>query len=475
MATTTRPAKTRRSAPATAPVPGAGWGEQRFPDLPYTSFHRSGLLIPRQGHDDLAETFSSSVSQRAKASLGRALHLRRPKKNVREVFEKLHLIDLRAPGPPPRDADGRTGMYAAPESMGIASAFLRSQQQVDDLLSEVGDEFEFVPDFPLSLPCRVALDEAPARRSHGSGGVTAEWPADSGIALAHRRGVRGAGVLVAVLDTGVDADHDEFRGRRITHRYVSFFPNHRDWPPRDVRGFDVDGHGTHVSGILCGRTLGVAPEASLHVAGVIESETTLTSITRVVAGLQWVMRQFSRPEHERLPGVLNLSLGFPAELPGVDASRFQQRWRTLQLIIRALAQANILTVAAIGNGGPRDYGYPGAFPEALGVGAVDFGGKLANFSGSGPVREFGGLAKPDVVGYGVDINSAIERDYDGVSIYQRLNGTSMAAPYVAGIAALYRSHYPHDDVAATLDRLRQQALPLKQGTKAVGAGLARYR
>src|SRR5262249_40781242 len=150
----------------------------------------------------------------------------------------------------------------------------------------------------------VQVDDVPANRSR-TVLDRREWPEESGVQQAHDRGVRGASVLVGVLDTGVDADHSEFAGQRINFRYVSLQPNSPYWPPRDCRGFDTSGHGTHVCGIVGGRSVGVAPESQLYVASVIESETIFTSLTRVAAGLNWLFRQFTRPDNEHLPAVLS--------------------------------------------------------------------------------------------------------------------------------------------------------------------------
>ena len=77
-------------------------------------------------------------------------------------------------------------------------------------------------------------------------------------------------MLIGVLDTGCDADHIQLRQKRIDFRYV---PHHSESDNlREVRGFDVDGHGTHVCGIIAGRHIGVAPGADLMVVSVIESE-----------------------------------------------------------------------------------------------------------------------------------------------------------------------------------------------------------
>ena len=77
--------------------------------------------------------------------------------------------------------------------------------------------------------------------------VNREWPEECGINPAHAQGIKGAGVMLGILDTGMDADHPEHQDRLIQFRYVSLFPNSPQNPARDVRGFDPDGHGTHVA------------------------------------------------------------------------------------------------------------------------------------------------------------------------------------------------------------------------------------
>ena len=105
------------------------------------------------------------------------------------------------------------------------------------------------------------------------------------------------------------------------------------------------------------------------------------------------------------------------------------------------------------------------------MGAVDFQNKLATFSGSGtPPNE---ASKPDLVGYGVDVYSSVERDYDGRSLYYPMSGTSMATPYVAGIAALYRCLNPMLTAEQVKDLMLANAQPL--GVEGTGAGLVRVR
>lgn len=278
--------------------------------------------------------------------------------------------------------------------------------------------------------------------------------------------------MIGVLDTGVDADHVEFDGKRINYRYVSLFPHHPQFGSRDIRGFDLDGHGTHVCGIMCGQNIGIAPEAELFVASVIESETTLTSLIRVSAGLNWLLAQFSKPERQYRPAILNISLGFPSSSPGINPTDYQNRLNLMERLIRTLRKFNVLPVCAIGNDGPGNFGYPGAFDRVLGIGAVDFENKVASFSGGGIVGN--SLVKPNLVGYGVGIYSSVERDYDGNSIYQRFNGTSMASPYVAGVGALYRCKYPGLNVDRIEELLIGNALVLS-GQNNIGNGLAVFK
>ena len=134
-----------------------------------------------------------------------------------------------------------------------------AQQSIDAL------GYEIIPDIQLSLPRPMCSGEIFRRRKQ------ILWPVQSGIHQAHENGITGKGVLIGVLDTGCDADHIQFRKKPIDFRYVPFRAGSDNL--REVRGFDVDGHGTHVCGIIAGQHIGIAPGADLMVASVIESET----------------------------------------------------------------------------------------------------------------------------------------------------------------------------------------------------------
>ena len=389
------------------------------------------------------------------------------------LAERLEHLGLRPPSPARRQArQGRAkGRYMPLGGLDVTVADVPSEKTIDDAKGELSEEYDVVPDFDLML---VAPERAEGTVIRGLSVLAApEWPEASGVRKAHAAGIKGGGVRIGVLDTGVDADHCELSHRTITYRYIPFFPMSPNWSPRDVRGFDVDGHGTHVCGIAAGSKMGVAPECTLHVASVIESETTKTSLIRVTYGLNWLLEQFSLPPHADQPAIVNMSLGFPSKAPkDITKSEFKQRIEAMRLIMQTLLNANVLPVVAMGNGGASTWGYPAAFAEALSVGAVDFKGKVAKFSGGGTIAGVG--SKPDIVGHGVAVYSSLERSYDNDCVYTRLSGTSMAAPYVAGIAALYWCMHPNLDALAIRDMVLGKARKLPGSKTRVGTGLARF-
>ena len=340
-----------------------------------------------------------------------------------------------------------------------------SQQMAERARTLLEPDHLIVPDLQLSLP-RPALVRNHQRLPH----QRAEWPAESGVAAAHQNGIFGQGVLVGVLDTGCDADHYELRNKVIDFRYVPLDPT---WDPvRACRGFDVDGHGTHVCGIIAGRHVGIAPKVELMVASVIESETLRTSLERVVIALDWMLSKFRLEENLNKPVIINLSLGF-RQPPGEDETFTAMLQGMQQIFSTLVADFDVLPVVAIGNEGPGTLRAPAYFQEAMSVGAIDRALQPASFSGGG-LSPFTQQVEPDIAGYGVDILSSFERDIRNRSHYVRLSGTSMAAPYVTAIAALTAAANPGLRGAALRDHLQRQALHLDALPDRVGVGLARY-
>ncbi|MEA1962217.1 MAG: S8 family serine peptidase [Bacillota bacterium] len=222
---------------------------------------------------------------------------------------------------------------------------------------------------------------------------------------------RGAGAVVAVLDTGIDYNHSDLKNNVIDGK--SFISSEKDY-------MDEHGHGTHVAGTIAanGKLLGVAPEAKLLAVKVLDRNGS-GSYTGIAQGLDWV-RTWRGPNHEKVQ-VVNMSLG--GTMPEA----------TLHRAITKAVQAGITIVCAAGNSGDgnkqtREISYPAYYPETLAVGAVDLQSGAANFSNSND--------RIDVVAPGVDTYSTYPKNR-----YVKLSGTSMATPHLSGAAALIRARW----------------------------------
>ena len=372
--------------------------------------------------------------------------------------------------------DNLKGLYRDLDSIGVTVAHFADEATCAQVVSQLAEGYDFVGDFDLAMPSPIAAaGEEEENILFNTPAEDDDWREESGITEAHEKGVKGRGVMLGVLDTGIDIDHDNFRVGNRPNRNVPFvhIPAHRPNNIRRVRGFDTDGHGTHVCGILRGRNTGVAPLADMCVASVLESETTTTSFIRVLVGLQWLMRIFSGDVNKNRPAIINLSLGFPPVCPpNMGKEEYKNAETALRTIIRALDRANVLIVAAIGNDGESLYRLPGVYHEVLAVGAVDYSKQVPTFSGcAGPHGN-----KPDLVGYGVDVLSSWARTHKNDSTYKRLSGTSMAAPYVSGLAALYWSREPNLTSRQIRDAIFSEAQALRDAghPHRFGRGLAVY-
>jgi serine protease AprX len=334
----------------------------------------------------------------------------------------------------------------------------------------LGQDFVVTPDVLLAAP--PPPPEATSRivrQPELNEQTEYRWPERSGVQAAHEAGIFGEGVVIGVFDTGCDADHAEFIEQTVDFVYV---------PPggglqRSVRGFATDWHGTHVAAIAAGRRRGIAPEATLLAAGVIESESYESSLRRLATAMDWFQRRLESKELEASPAILNLSLGFPGRL--LASPQIRPALVAVRLLLAHLIDVyRVLVVAAVGNDGPSGAPLaPAFFPDVLSVGAISLDDAPAPFSCGGPgPSPYEMIDTPDVVGYGVDIMSAMQRDVPGVSWYRTASGTSMAAPYVSGIAALVASDtgLQGSDLA---DQLKHHAIPLSHPPARVGSGLAR--
>lgn len=260
----------------------------------------------------------------------------------------------------------------------------------------------------------------------------------------------GSGIRLAVLDTGIDLQHPDFAGRRIVSR--SFVDG------EDVQ--DGNGHGTHCAGIACGPRepavpprYGVAGEAELYVGKVL-SDVGGGADGGVLEGINWAIEQQCT--------VVSMSLGSTVAPEAPYSIIFEEVAR------RALAAGTVL-IAAAGNDSERPeviapVSHPANCPSIFAVGAVDSSLQVAPFSCGGLVEEGGqvDLAAPGV---------AIRSSWPGEQQYHSLSGTSMATPFVAGIAALYAQAEAQARGRALLHLVVQGARRLTQPSRDVGAGL----
>ncbi|WP_418958229.1 S8 family peptidase [Streptomyces tritici] len=230
----------------------------------------------------------------------------------------------------------------------------------------------------------------------------------------------GRGVSVFVLDTGIDYDHTEYDGR-------TYFGYDAIGDGRE--GADCNGHGTHVAGTVGGDTFGVARSADLVSVRVLNCEGS-GSWSGIIAGFDYVGRQAD----EGVVGVLNASLGGGRSQAVNDAAD-------------AVAAKGILPVIAAGNSSVDACEVsPASAERVLTVGATDHRDLETDFSNFGPCL---GIYAP-----GAQIVSA---RLGGGS--EALNGTSMAAPHVAGVAALYKQANPSASAAEVQDWVVGHAVP----------------
>jgi subtilisin family serine protease len=246
-------------------------------------------------------------------------------------------------------------------------------------------------------------------------------------------GVRGEGIVVANIDTGVRYTHDalvaQYRGNQGGG---SFDHNYNWWDPNMVylQPTDNNGHGTHTMGTMVGNggpdhQIGVAPGAKWIAAQGCDSSSC--SEADLISAAEWILAPWnltgdrSTADPSKRPHVVNNSWGGY----GGDAwyMNYVDAWRA----------AGIFPAFSIGNNGSgcSTADSPGDYPQSFGTGATDSADTIAYFSSRGS-SYFGGV-KPNVSAPGVNVLSAWS---GGDSAYYSISGTSMASPHSAGLVAL---------------------------------------
>ncbi|WP_375585778.1 S8 family serine peptidase [Cyclobacterium xiamenense] len=261
----------------------------------------------------------------------------------------------------------------------------------------------------------------------------------------------GKGVKLAVLDTGMYQAHPDFAGRNVVSK--SFIPGE----PVE----DTNGHGTHCAGIAVGgrrggtgARYGAASEADLYVAKVLSNEG-VGSDSGILAGMEWAVNEGCK--------VISMSLGASVE----ENTRYSSIYN--ELAGKAMDMGTLI-IAAAGNDSRRRQGlirpvnHPANCPNILAVGALDRRSQVADFS-CGGLNADGGLV--DIAGPGVEIFSSWKLPQE----YAILSGTSMATPFVAGVAAQFLEAFPEITARELWDKLLAQARPVPLPSRDVGIGL----
>lgn len=247
----------------------------------------------------------------------------------------------------------------------------------------------------------------------------------------------GAGIGIAVLDTGIYA-HTDF-GKRI--RCFEDFVHGRHGL------YDDCGHGTHIAGIAAGDGKasggyykGIAPEADIIVCKVLDSGGN-GSVDTVLRGLEWVVRNKERYQIR----IVNISVG-------AEAKEESDEEGELVKAVNDVWDAGLVVCAAAGNNGPEPYTItaPGISRKVITVGSSDddarvevSGRVLSDYSGRGP--SYSCIIKPDLVAPGSDIHACSARKQGFRTIrdsYVGKSGTSMSTPMVSGAAALLLTGNP---------------------------------
>lgn len=313
------------------------------------------------------------------------------------------------------------------------------EQRVGDLA--VSHRFSLIDAFAMRVPkaVAVALARLPivdhveedslvfatnqsAQDSFGVTAARAQAPGLDGDGDSNPAAYTPSDLVAAVIDTGIDPGHVD-----LDQGKVIFF---KDWVNNRTVAYDDNGHGTHVAGTIAGtgegsvNGRGVAPAAGLIGLKVLDAAGSGT-MANVTAAIDWAVANRTTYGIE----VINLSLGTSGCANGTDAT---------SVAVNNAAAAGIVVAVAAGNAGPGTctVGSPGAAREALTVGAMaDLGAngfKQAYFSSRGSSTTW---IKPEISAPGVNITSADNGTANGYVVF---SGTSMATPFVAGVALLMR-------------------------------------
>lgn len=387
------------------------------------------------------------VRPRQDQSLGLSLGTRRISRPARKSQIK-QLKDIRAGETAHREVaeavrDYKGEVVVAAERMPVTGLqFVEMPEEEGERLRRERGDLLVVRDQPIGLiePSR------PAAAANAKLSAKDRWHlAAVGLPARRRKAdVSGHGVTVAVLDTGIDDSHPEIAGR-ISAAYEF------DIAARQTRklaqSVDTHGHGTHVAGLICGKTVGVAPGAKVMNGILIPGGHG--SLANFVMALEWAALQTEVQ-------IVNISAGIRGWVDG------------MQSVISDLLLVGVLPVVAIGNEGRNQTRSPGNYSQVVSVGAVNQNGKVSSFSSGGSIvtPERQQYYVPDVVVPGEGVFSCVMGGG-----YEAWNGTSMATPIVSGLAALLIERYPDLLVSDLQEALFESCRTLGLSADRQGLGL----
>ncbi len=269
-----------------------------------------------------------------------------------------------------------------------------------------------------------------------------------GLQLIHapeawEKGSRGEEVVVGIIDTGIDADHPDLKGKVVMVKDFT----------KDNDGKDYHGHGTHVAGTIVGGNasgtqIGVAPSAKVIMAKVFDSEGR-AELAGLLKAMEFMVDPDGDPLTKDAPRVVSNSWG--------SSSQFVYAFKN---VIQVWRDHQIFPSFAAGNSGSSylTINAPGSYPHSYAVGAVDENGELTSFSSRGPViwlvkklPRF--ITKPNISAPGYNVKSSVPG-----GAWAEYSGTSMATPHLSGVVALALAAAPELTIEKLTEILNSSVL-----------------
>ncbi len=327
------------------------------------------------------------------------------------------------------------------ESLASFSPKMLWYKTYDESLARELDERDYLRFYEKDYYITIDMPkEAPFASLMSTAGAYDQWSHEvCNASLAWKLGVSGKNVRVAVVDSGVYADHEDLSGN-IVLPGGNYYASGQDTS-------DNVGHGTYVSGIIAAKANGIGVTGLAYDASIVPIKITDTK----TFSLGYMALALIESADDFDADVVNMSFGYVADGAGTETQAVHKSIKeAVDLIVNAYG---VIMVAASGNAGTEVYNYPASFDNVVSVGSVTYNGNgrysLSSFSNHNDAV--------DVVAPGASIVSTNRLgtywNVGGLSS----SGTSFSSPYVAAAAALARSVDPTLDYARFLQLVDKTA------------------